>query len=47
LRGTNPENADTDGDGESDGDEEACGSSPLDPYFTCANLPGDCAEPSL
>lgn len=38
ARGTDPYNSDTDGDGQSDLDEEACDSSPLDPEFTCSEL---------
>jgi hypothetical protein len=34
-RGTDPNNADSDGDGQCDGAEIECGSSPLDPFFTC------------
>ena len=35
ARGTDAFNADTDGDGDTDGDEAACGSSPLDPFLVC------------
>lgn len=34
-RGTDPDDADTDDDGDCDGAEIECGSSPLDPMFTC------------
>ena len=45
ARGTDPNDADTDDDGDNDGDEVACGSSPLDPYFTCANPPNPGPNP--
>ena len=35
TRGTDPHNPDTDGDGQCDGAEIQCGSSPLDPFFVC------------
>jgi len=44
-RGTDPAVADTDADGDDDGEEVACGSSPLDPHFTCANPPAPSDNP--
>ena len=35
ARGIDPLNPDTDGDGDLDGEELDCGSSPLDPHMTC------------
>ncbi len=46
VRGTDADDADTDDDGDNDGDEVACGSSPLDAYFTCANPPNPGQNPA-
>jgi hypothetical protein len=35
VRGTDPDDDDSDDDGQCDGAEVSCGSSPLDPFFTC------------
>lgn len=39
VRGTDPADADSDDDGEGDGAEVDCGSSPLEPFFPCADPP--------